>query len=84
MAPEPRERPGDRLPVLGVAAYLLVPGERRRRAAGHFGRAALETARGMRALAVPSRSELERRERPPAERSGEPSPARGRQKIEID
>jgi len=37
-------------PLLGVIAYALVPGERRTRAAGHFRKAALEAALGVRAL----------------------------------
>ncbi len=45
---------------------MLVPGERRRRAAGHFRRAGLEVLRGTRELARPERHPkegLERRER---------------------
>jgi len=52
--------------MLGVVAYVLVPGERRRRAAGHFRRAGLEVLRGTRELARPERHPkegLERRER---------------------
>lgn len=79
MAPDD---PGKRGSLLGVAAYLLVPGERRRRAAGHFGRAAIEAARGVRALSVPSRSNVDR----PAD--GEPADEKGdsggRQRIRID
>ncbi len=43
--------------LLGVIAYVLVPGERRRRAAGHFQRAGVEILRGMGEL-----GSLERRE----------------------
>ena len=53
--------------MLGVAAYVLVPGERRRRAAGHFRRAGFEALRGVGALARPERppggGETGRRER---------------------
>jgi hypothetical protein len=55
--PEMRE---ERLPcrrgsLLGVAAYVLVAGERRRRAAGHFRRAGFEMLRGVRELSRPER-----------------------------
>ena len=60
-------RPRRRRSILGVAAYVLVPGERRRRAAGHFRRAGLEILRGTRELARPESSleggEAGRRER---------------------
>lgn len=46
-----RRRPS----LLGVAAYLLVPGERRVRAAGHFRRAGFEVLRGVGALAPTGR-----------------------------
>ena len=56
-----------RMPILGVLAYVLVPGERRRRAAGHFRRAGLEAVRGVGELARPEglreREEPKRRER---------------------
>ena len=42
--------------MLGTVAYILVPGERRKKAAGHFSRAAIEAAKGVRALSPPSRS----------------------------
>ena len=46
---------------------MLVPGERRRRAAGHFRRAGFEVLRGLREFAVPQRppdgEETGRRER---------------------
>ena len=52
---------------MGVAAYVLVPGERRRRAAGHFRRAGFEVLRGVGELARPGRppedGETGRRER---------------------
>ncbi len=65
------EMPGEPRPprgrsLLGVVAYVLVPGERRRRAAGHFRRAGLEVLRGTRELARPERHPEEgpgRRER---------------------
>jgi hypothetical protein len=67
--------------VLGVAAYLMVPGERRRRAAGHFSRAAMEAAKGVRALSVPARpAGKESKEENP----GEGSPPGGRQRIDIE
>ncbi len=60
--PRPRRR---RRSLLGVLAYVLVPGERRRRAVGHFRRAGFEVLRGVRALARPERAleEIDRRER---------------------
>jgi hypothetical protein len=56
MAPsEPR-----RYPLLGLVAYVLVPGERRVRAARHFRRAGIEALRGLGALAIlPSGPEAE-------------------------
>jgi hypothetical protein len=42
--------------LLGVVAYVLVPGERRRRAAGHFLQAGVEVLRGARELARPERA----------------------------
>ncbi len=39
--------------LLGVAAYVLVPGERRLKAAGHFRRAGFEALKGVAALARP-------------------------------
>jgi hypothetical protein len=42
--------------LLGVVAYVLVPGERRRRAASHFLRAGVEVLRGTRALTRPERT----------------------------
>ena len=65
-APEPRSRSRDRRPsLLGVVAYVLVPGERRRRAAGHFRRAGFEVLRGVGELARPEKPPegTERRER---------------------
>jgi hypothetical protein len=47
--PEPR-----RYPLLGLLAYVLVPGERRVRAAQHFRRAGIEALRGVGALAIPT------------------------------
>ena len=58
--PELQSRPrGRRRTLLGVVAYVLVPGERRRRAVGHFRRAGFEVLRGVR--------ELARLQRPPEE-----------------
>ncbi len=56
---------GRRASLLGVVAYVLVPGERRRRAAGHFRRAGFEVLRGVRELARPEKppEEAGRRER---------------------
>ncbi len=52
--PESRGRPrGRRRSLLGVVAYVLVLGERRRRAASHFRRAGFEVLRGVRELARP-------------------------------
>jgi hypothetical protein len=42
-------------PLLAVAAYVLVPGERRARAMGHFRRAGVEALRGVGALTVSGR-----------------------------
>jgi hypothetical protein len=61
-SPEPKKR----YPLLGLAAYLLVPGERRVRALRHFRRAGVETLRGVAALAIPAQKQEEeatRRER---------------------
>jgi hypothetical protein len=61
-SPEPKKR----YPLLGLAAYLLVPGERRVRALRHFRRAGVEALKGVGALAIPQhRAEREatRRER---------------------
>jgi hypothetical protein len=48
-----------------VVAYVLVPGERRKRAAGHFRRAGFEVLRGVGELAKPEKppEEAGRRER---------------------
>ena len=59
------ERPREPLPrrrrsLLGVVAYVLVPGERRRRAAGHW-RAGFEVLRGARELARLEGAETGRR-----------------------
>ena len=56
---------------MGVVAYVLVLGERRRRAVGHFRRAGFEVLRGV--------GELARPERPPE--SGETG---RRERIEIE
>jgi hypothetical protein len=59
-----------RYPLLGLAAYLLVPGERRVRAARHFSRAGIEVLRGVGSLVTPEK-------RPEEEASA-------RERIEID
>jgi hypothetical protein len=43
--------------LLGVIAYVLVPGERRVRAAGHFRKAGFETLRGVGELVRPEKSQ---------------------------
>ncbi|MGB3682850.1 MAG: hypothetical protein WA990_10250 [Rubrobacteraceae bacterium] len=68
--PEPGGTTGRKGSLLGVAAYLLVPGGRRARAAGHFRKAGFEALKGFGALA--------RSEKPPE------SGATRRQKIDID
>ena len=52
------ERPGESREsrsLLGVVAYVLMPGERRKKAAGHFRRAGFEVLRGVGALARPEK-----------------------------
>jgi hypothetical protein len=56
--------------LLGVIAYVLVPGERRARAARHFRRAGVEAVKGVGALAKPVE--------PPA------APEERRERIEIE
>jgi hypothetical protein len=51
---EERQRRGS---VLGVLAYVLVPGERRVRAARHFRKAGFETLKGFGELVRPERSQ---------------------------
>ncbi len=67
MVPERREKGS----LLGAVAYVLVPGDRRKKAAGHFRRAGFETLRGMAALARPEN---------PSESSG----GAQRERIEIE
>ena len=55
--PNPTEVKQGRRSMLGVAAYVLVPGERRKKAAGHFRRAGFEVLRGFGALARPERED---------------------------
>lgn len=50
---EPRRR----YPLLGLVAYVLVPGERRVRAARHLRRAGVEVLRGVGALITPERTQ---------------------------
>ena len=57
--------------LLGAMAYLLVPGDRRKQAAGHFRKAGFEAIKGVGALTRP-------------EKSSEDAPDTRRQKIEID
>ena len=54
-SPESRRR----YPLLGLVAYVLVPGERRVRAARHLRRAGVEVLRGVAALLTPERTALE-------------------------
>jgi hypothetical protein len=67
LPPETPDQLSRRRSMLGVVAYVLVPGERRRRAAGHFRRAGFEVLRGVGELARPGRplevGETGRRER---------------------
>jgi hypothetical protein len=65
-APEPKGR----YPLLGLVAYVLVPGERRVRAARHFRRAGMEVVRGVGSFVIPERRAQEE--------------AAGRERIEID
>jgi len=61
-SPEPKRR----FPLLGLAAYILVPGERRVRALRHFRRAGVEALRGVGSFVTPERGSQEeapRRER---------------------
>ena len=44
-----------RHPLLAATAYLLVPGERRAKAAGHFRKAGFEALKGVNALARPEK-----------------------------
>jgi len=69
--PLPERETRRRGSLLGVVAYVLVPGERRRRAVGHFRRAGVEVLRGAGALARPGRA-------PDAEG------VTGRERIEIE
>ena len=65
------EERGRRGSLLGVIAYVLVPGERRVRAAGHFRKAGFEALKGVGTLLRPQR---------PPESSG----AERREHIEIE
>jgi hypothetical protein len=51
---EEKQRKGT---LLGVIAYVLVPGERRVRAARHFRKAGFETLKGVGALVRPEKSQ---------------------------
>lgn len=63
MAPERRGKGG----LLGVIAYVAVPGERRKKAAVHFRRAGFEALKGVAALARPG-SGGDGQDGPPRER----------------
>ncbi len=65
-SPEPERR----YPVLGLAAYLLVPGERRVRALRHFRRAGIEVLKGVGSFVAPERKDEDE--------------TSGRERIEID
>jgi hypothetical protein len=65
---EERQRKGS---LLGVVAYVLVPGERRVRAARHFRKAGFETLKGFGELVRPGRQ------------PDTPGPAK-RERIEIE
>ena len=69
--------------LLGVVAYVLVPGERRRRAGGHFLRAGVEVLRGTRELARPERTPEGAQTARRGERQGERQGER-RERIEIE
>jgi hypothetical protein len=47
--------------LLGVIAYVLVPGERRVRAARHFRKAGIETLKGVGELVRPEKSQASSR-----------------------
>ena len=64
-------REGRRGSLLGVLAYVVVPGERRQQAATYFRRAGIEAAKGVGALMRP-------------ERPAEPGGGSERQSIRID
>ena len=51
--PDPERREGS---LIGAVAYILVPGERRKEAAGHFRKAGFEALRGVAALAKPGKT----------------------------
>jgi hypothetical protein len=65
------EQPRRKGSLLGAVAYLLVPGDRRKQAAGHFRKAGFEALKGVGALARP-------------EKPLEDTPVPRRQKIEIE
>jgi hypothetical protein len=65
---EERRRKGT---LLGVIAYVLVPGERRARAAAHFRKAGFETLKGVGALVRPGEQQA-------------PSGPASRERIEIE
>ena len=75
------DRQRKRRSMLGTAAYILVPGERRKKAAGHFSRAAIEAAKGVRALSLPGGSGPDTGD---AGSPGESSGRKDRQSIEIE
>jgi hypothetical protein len=65
---EERRRKGS---LLGVVAYVLVPGERRVRAASHFRKAGLETLMGFGEFVRPDKRQ-------------DSSGSSGRERIQID
>ncbi|MBO0400776.1 hypothetical protein J1F21_21045 [Aeromonas veronii] len=50
-----KKREPRKYPLLGAAAYLLIPGERRKKAAVHFRKAGFEAVKGVAALARPEK-----------------------------
>ncbi|MGH3086838.1 MAG: hypothetical protein ACRDSJ_05905 [Rubrobacteraceae bacterium] len=66
-----KKRETKKYPLLGAAAYILVPGERRKKAVGHFRKAGFEAARGLGALVMP-------------EKASEKDEKQARQRINID
>jgi len=57
----PENESKDKRTMLGVMAYLVVPGERRRQAATHFQKAGFEALKGFGALARPPEKSVERK-----------------------
>lgn len=55
----PERKSKDRGSLLGVMAYVLVPGERRKQASGHFRKAGFEALKGIGTLAKPEERSAE-------------------------